>query len=224
MNRRFDHIIFDLDGTLIDSAPAILASFSEVLAARGITPLVKIDNSLIGPPLVATLGRLSGVAEKADLDTLAGDFKRLYDEEGLRHTRLYPGIEEQLQRLSESGHRLHIATNKRQHPTSLILENLGMVGRFDTVYANDRITPAYASKAALLAAQLRDLGLVPGRTCYVGDRGDDARAAQANHLAFCFVAWGYPEAADVLAASDWTTVREMGKLADVLSGHAGWEA
>ena len=62
---RYTHILFDLDGTLIDSAPAILASFRNAFAEAGITPVVAIDESIIGPPLLETLQILSGSHDTA---------------------------------------------------------------------------------------------------------------------------------------------------------------
>ena len=58
-------ILFDLDGTLIDSSPGILASFARVLAARGLAPVVALDPSIIGPPLADTLRRISGIGDEA---------------------------------------------------------------------------------------------------------------------------------------------------------------
>lgn len=62
---RYSHILFDLDGTLIDSAPAILASFRDAFARAGLTPVIPIDDSIIGPPLTETLQLLAGSKDAA---------------------------------------------------------------------------------------------------------------------------------------------------------------
>ena len=76
---RYPHILFDLDGTLIDSAPAILASFREAFAQTGIAPVRSIDESIIGPPLLETLQLLSGSQDAALTGRLADAFKASYD-------------------------------------------------------------------------------------------------------------------------------------------------
>ena len=79
---RYPHIVFDLDGTLIDSAPAILASFRAAFVHTGIAPAVAIDESVIGPPLTETLQLLSGSDDPALIGRLAEAFKASYDGAG----------------------------------------------------------------------------------------------------------------------------------------------
>ena len=74
-------ILFDLDGTLIDSSPGILASFARVLEANGLAPAVPLEASLIGPPLAVTLRQVSGVRDEALLARLVDAFKADYDAE-----------------------------------------------------------------------------------------------------------------------------------------------
>ena len=76
---RYPHLVFDLDGTLIDSAPAILASFREAFAGTSVTPVRSIDESVIGPPLTETLQLLSGSDDSALIGRLADAFKASYD-------------------------------------------------------------------------------------------------------------------------------------------------
>jgi phosphoglycolate phosphatase len=201
MNSRYAHAIFDFDGTLVESAPAILDCFREVLAASGIVPRVEIDNHLIGPPLLQTLSLISGLDDDAAIRELAEDFKRRYDSTVALRTPLYPEIREALAHLATMGCRLHIATNKRMQPTQLILDRLGLTCCFATVYAIDRVDPPYAHKTAMIAAQIAEQGLPARQTCYIGDKPEDGLAADANGLDFLAVAWGYGEwkAADVPA-------------------------
>lgn len=191
MNPSFDHVLFDLDGTLIDSAPAILECFRDVLAWRGIEPRTTIDQSLIGPPLLATMARLSGVEDGDELHILADAFKQRYDRDGPYRTPAFAGVGAALESLVRGGRRLHIATNKRSLPTRLILEHLVLDQYFASVYALDRTTPPYASKAAMIASQLAEQGIDVSRACYIGDKPEDGAAAEANGLAFYFADWGY---------------------------------
>lgn len=189
-------LIFDLDGTLIDSAPSILAGFGHAVEAVGLAPVLPLSESLIGPPLRVTLARLSGLDPLADADRLAAmaaHFMRYYDSEGYRLSRVYPGVAAALAELHGAGVALHLATNKRYAPTALILDHLGWLPWFRSVYALDRpgLPAPYASKTAMVAGQLGNEGIGRAGTWYVGDRDEDREAAVANGLGFIGVDWGY---------------------------------
>ncbi len=185
-------IIFDLDGTLVDSAPGILASLGQAFAACGLEPRAPLTPALIGPPLRETLAKLCGTeSNEALLDQVAATFKRHYDSQGYRKTQAFAGVELMLQTLAAAGLALHIATNKRMLPTRLILDHLGWTKLFDHVYALDSFAPPMPHKAALLARLLTDAGLAAGQCAYVGDRAEDNHAARANQLRFFWAAWGF---------------------------------
>ncbi|MGV7211214.1 HAD family hydrolase [Oxalobacteraceae bacterium A2-2] len=184
-------VIFDLDGTLIDSAPSILAGFEQALRREGIAPAQPLSPALIGPPLAATLALLSGSSDPALLAALAGHFKQYYDSEGYRLSTVYPGVPEMLARLHGDGVALHLATNKRHLAARQILDYLGWLPLFRSVYALDMVQPAHAGKDAMLAAQLAAEGIAGAVTAYVGDRDEDRVAAEANGLEFIGVRWGY---------------------------------
>jgi len=188
---RYQHIIFDLDGTLIDSAPAILASFRAVFAAAGLTPARAIDESIIGPPLKETLALISGSQDAALLAELAGRFAVIYDSKGLLATEAYAGVDRLLRELAGTGLALSIATNKRIFPTRKILEHLGWSALFRHVYALDLFEPRLPDKAAMLRRLLTDQGIARHQAIYVGDREEDGLAAQGNDLPFLAATWGY---------------------------------
>lgn len=212
MISHYTHAIFDFDGTLVDSAPAILECFREVLAARDIAPRVEIDSRLIGPPLLQTLALISGLSDVAMISALAGDFKSRYDSVVAQRTPLYPDTREALACLSAAGCRLHIATNKRMQPTRLILEQLGLTACFDTVYAIDLTDPPYAGKAAMIAAQIEERSLPRRRTCYIGDKPEDGQAADANALDFFAVGWGYGEWEAAAIPAHWRLLSSPAQL------------
>jgi phosphoglycolate phosphatase len=197
------HVVFDLDGTLIDSAEAILASLRGAFAECGVTPLRSITADIVGPPLDETLKLLAGCEEPALIARLAGAFKHSYDTGGALKTEAYPGVGDMLRAVHAAGMKLSIATNKRIHPTRLIIEHLGWADIFDSIYALDIVSPPLPNKAAMLGRLLIDKGIDTCRAVYVGDRIEDFEAAEANDLPFIAATWGYGE----LSAGEGTAAR-----------------
>ncbi|MFV0662724.1 HAD family hydrolase [Denitromonas sp.] len=200
---RHAHIIFDLDGTLIDSAPAILASFVAAFAAAGRIPVRPVTDDVIGPPLTETLQLLSGSDDPAVIDTLADHFKAAYDGDGLKQTTAYPGVGDMLEQLHRQGIALHIATNKRLAPTLKILDLLGWRTYFDAIYALDMVTPRLPNKATMIGRLLAERGIAANQAAYVGDRLEDGEAASANALPFYAATWGYGAITPDALRSGW---------------------
>jgi phosphoglycolate phosphatase len=184
-------ILFDLDGTLIDSSPGILASFARVLAGHGISPAVPLEASLIGPPLAVTLRQVSGIEDETMLARLAEAFKDDYDTAGYRATELFPGVAAGLAQLAAGGARLFVVTNKRLVPTRKILEALGLARHFAGIHTRDETAPPASSKSAVTRRVVGQHGIDAGRACFVGDSDEDAAAARENGLAFIHAAYGY---------------------------------
>ena len=223
----YAHIVFDLDGTLIDSAAAILASYRAAFAAHGVVPVRAIEADIVGPPINETLRLLVGSAAPAVIEKLSEAFKRSYDTGGLLETLAYPGVDAMLAGLRAAGGRLHIATNKRIHPTRLILEHLGWGDCFDTVYALDLFSPRLPDKAAMIGRLLADHGIDAGAAVYVGDRFEDGEAAEANGLPFIAATWGYGSPRATAMAARWreaATPRALGDMLGHMLGHMLREA
>ncbi|MDD5285987.1 MAG: HAD hydrolase-like protein [Desulfuromonadaceae bacterium] len=187
----FQAVIFDLDGTLIDSAPGILRSFEDVLRKTGIQPRMPLDESIIGPPLRQALINLTGVNIDTELDALVELFKDSYDTEGYRATRVYEGVEELLAHLADRKIPMAIATNKRKIPTLKILELLNWNQYFQAVGTLDGKLPPYPNKSALIGALLREMGVEASTSVYIGDKWEDGEAAVANNMPFIAAGWGY---------------------------------
>jgi phosphoglycolate phosphatase len=195
MKPAFSHqaVIFDLDGTLIDSAPGILCSFERVLKRAGIHPLVPINDSLIGPPLRQTLVTLTGISKDKELDTLVEFFKDSYDSEGCRNTRVYDGVGKLLATLASKKVPMAIATNKRKIPTHKIIKFLGWEHYFRMIGTLDSRTPPYQNKAAMINTLLYEMSVDAATSVYVGDKLEDGEAAEENQMPFIAVEWGYGE-------------------------------
>lgn len=200
---RLKNAIFDLDGTLIDSAPGILESFAAALKQHGVAARVPIDATLIGPPLQETLVKLSGLDDPARLQLLADAFKQRYDTEGVFATPAYPGVDALLGELRSAGVDIYLATNKRLIPTRLIVERFPWAGHIKAIYTLDMTPARLADKASLLAHLLAEQQLSPGDSVYIGDREEDGLAAERNGLPFYAVEWGYGDFPPATRRADW---------------------
>lgn len=192
--------IFDLDGTLVDSAPSILLCLAEALASQGIAPVAPLTPLLIGPPLHETLRNISGCSDEKTIAAMVATFVEHYDLSGYRQTQVFADVEAMLRDLKAAGLRLHIATNKRLRPTQLILSHLGWNELFYGVYALDLRKPSFPNKSEMLDALLQAECIAPTEAIYIGDRSDDWKAARANALQFIAAAWGYRDE-NLLASS-----------------------
>lgn len=184
-------LLFDLDGTLIDSSASILATFAAVLQQHRLAPVVSLDQRLIGPPLRATIEKLTGISDAAILDSLTDTFKRIYDTDGFRSTTAFPGVNAALQCLCDSGVGLTIVTNKREVPTRRIMELLGWQDVFNAAYSLDAFSDAAANKAELVRLIIGERKIDISRAAMVGDTREDMKAAIKNGLFFFGAAWGY---------------------------------
>ena len=189
----FASIIFDLDGTLIDSSEGILEGLSKAFSETGVLCVKSIDSSLIGPSLQETLEFLCPSASKETLTQLFHSFKAHYDTVGWQQSSPYPGVADMLHALADAEIPLHIATNKRQHPTLQILEALDWTGLFDQVLSLDSFNPPLPSKAAILTQLLTEINLSATDCLYIGDRFDDYKAAQEIGISFALATWGFEQ-------------------------------
>jgi phosphoglycolate phosphatase len=202
------HLIFDLDGTLIDSAPSILSCFDKILRDAGIAPRVQLNEDLIGPPLPQTLQTLTGIRDDIVLAAMVESFKRCYDTKGYRESQPYAGIAEALTRLQTAGYRLALATNKR------ILEHLEWDTLFTSVWSLDSFQPRLPDKTAMLREILKFHGIAGAQTVYVGDKAEDGRAAQDNGMQFIAAHWGYGDFADT--PEQWLHLDAPGGLVAII--------
>ena len=194
----FQHVLFDLDGTLVDSADGVLTALRRCLGRAGLEPRVELNRSLIGPPLPSMLATTTGSSDQALLSALERDFRTEYDSAGWRESPPYPGVPAALDALHEAGVGLHLVTNKRMVPTLKILDAHDWTSRFRTINTLDTSGGA-GSKSDVVARLLPTIGGARGRVALVGDSLDDARAAQGNNIDFAWASWGYGSAPELAA-------------------------
>jgi phosphoglycolate phosphatase len=181
-------VIFDLDGTLTDSAEGILASFRHALAAVGAeAPGGDLAGRVVGPPMHQTLAGL-GLGERAD-DAIAA-YRADYTSRGWAMNALFDGIPQLLADLRAAGVRLAVATSKAEPTARKILEHFELAGYFEVI-AGASVDGSRSSKADVLAHALSQLQPLPERLLMVGDRAHDVEGAAEHGIDTVVVGWGY---------------------------------
>ncbi|WP_337246167.1 phosphoglycolate phosphatase [Luteimonas sp. gir] len=183
--------LFDLDGTLLDSAPDMLATVNRMRDARGRTPLALADIR----PVVSRGARAMAAVAFPELDAegvvaLVPEFLAVYGEELGRHSRPFDGIEAMLAALEAAGTRWGIVTNKPEGLAQRILPQLGWQDRCAVLIGGDTLAERKPHPLPLLhAASAID---IPARDCvYVGDDARDILAARAAGMPSIVALWGY---------------------------------
>ncbi len=181
-------VLFDLDGTLTDSADGIVASFRHALESIGATvPDGDLTGRIVGPPMHHTLTSM-GLGERAD-EAIAA-YRADYTSRGWSMNRLFDGIPDLLEDLRRVGVRLAVATSKAQPTAQRILAHFGLDEYFEVI-AGASPDGTRAAKAEVVAYALAQLGPLPERVLMVGDRSHDVEGAAAHGIDTVVVGWGY---------------------------------
>ncbi|MBL6935627.1 MAG: HAD-IA family hydrolase [Alphaproteobacteria bacterium] len=192
-------VIFDLDGTLIDSAPDLLEALNHVLAQQGRrrADLHEV-HMMMGHGAVHLLDKglaaTGGVPPEGVHEALVESFLEYYEAHIAVHSRPFPGVVETLTSLRDAGHRMAVCTNKMQHFADKVLDALELGDFFETVVGGGA-TGFYKPDPEHLEAVLGRLGLGVNDAVMVGDSINDVAAAKALDMAAVVVTYGYsPEA------------------------------
>jgi phosphoglycolate phosphatase len=190
-------ILFDLDGTLVDSAPDIAAAVNELLATRGLPPLSLSDiKSMIGDGVRKLIERAFAVSgtplSATELDQAHETMKPIY----LRHVTdlatLMPGVRETLAHFHMAGIAMGVVTNKPQLAARQVLLHFGLTEFFGVIVGGDAVSHQKPAPDGLLMA-LDRLHAKPGDALMVGDSIADAGAARAAGMSVALVRGGYTQ-------------------------------
>jgi HAD superfamily hydrolase (TIGR01549 family) len=198
-------VIFDLDGTLTDSAQGIVSSFRHALGEIGaVVPDGDLASRIVGPPMHHTL-REMGLGEDAD-EAIAA-YRADYTARGWAMNRLFDGVDELLADLRAAGVRLAVATSKAEPTARRILAHFGLDGHFEVI-AGASVDGSRATKSDVVAHALAQLQPLPNRVLMVGDRSHDVEGAAEHGIDTVVVGWGY-------GREDFSGPHEVSALAHV---------
>lgn len=181
-------VIFDLDGTLTDSAPGVVAGFRHALATVGAeVPDGDLAALAVGPPMHHSLAAM-GLGERTD-EAIAA-YRADYTSRGWAMNALFDGIADLLADLRAAGVRLAVATSKVEPTAKRILDHFGVSDHFEVI-AGASPDGVRATKSDVLAHALAQLQPLPDTVRMVGDRSHDVEGAAEHGIPTVVVGWGY---------------------------------
>ena len=188
-------ILFDLDGTLIDSAPDLAGATNEMLAHRGLPALpLAVLRSHVGSGARGMLGAAFGCKPgDAEFEALKSEWFERYEPRLLRETKLFDGITPMLDALAAQDLRIGIVTNKAERYAHPVCEALGLTARASAVIGGDS-TPHRKPHPAPVLEAARRAGVSPADCVFVGDDERDVLAGRAAGMLTVAVSWGYVDA------------------------------
>jgi phosphoglycolate phosphatase len=217
-------VLFDLDGTLLDTLDAIAAALNQALAERSLAPLAVAEVRVMigrgGPALIErALRRLGTTLEQSDQAALLERYFLHYEhiESGAEHSaRIYPGAGECLRQLHQLQLPLAVVTNKQQHLARGLLERLGLSEYVNVLIGGDSCERRKPDPQPLQVA-CEALGVEPAQALMVGDSINDVLAARAAGMHVVCVPYGYNEGNDPRALPCDAFVETLAELPALLT-------
>ena len=223
--RRFDAVLIDLDGTLLDTAGDLAQATNAMLRALGRPERTRDEViNYIGkgtPRLIhrALCGHMTADAEPALFAQATALFEAQYSAHSGDTAEIYPGVEAGLARCRAGGLALACVTNKPRKFTIALLDRTALMSRFDAIICGDDVARPKPDPAAFLLGAER-LGVAPARSLVIGDSANDAIAGRAAGCTVFVVPYGYREGEPVSALPADRVVATLDEAAElVLNGY-----
>jgi phosphoglycolate phosphatase len=197
---RFDLILFDLDGTLVDSLPDIAGALNHALSAARLQPLpLDVVRGLVGEGVLRLVEKALAV-QGADRDAaeIAREVVAIYSEKPCVETRVYPGIAEVVAEVRDRGVKVAVLTNKVGSVARALMSELQMKDLFDAIVGEGDGHARKPSPQAALAL-MGQFGVAPARTLMVGDGLPDVAMGRAAGCSVAAVTWGYTDRGAIAA-------------------------
>ena len=214
MSKRLRNVFFDLDGTLTDPAPGIVACMEHALRALGREPADDLRRC-IGPPLRESFASLLGTSDRELVEEAMRLYRERFSDIGLYENSVYPGIPESLSALRDRGLVLHVVTSKPRVYADRIVDHFELRAFFGAVYGSE-LSGELSEKNELVAHALAAEQVDAASNCMVGDRRHDILGARANRVASLGVRWGYAAPDELEQAGADRIVDDVAKLAPTL--------
>ncbi|MBD5162336.1 MAG: HAD family hydrolase [Oscillibacter sp.] len=208
-------ILFDLDGTLTDSAPGITNSVAHALARFGIREEPKNLLKFVGPPLNESLAEFYGFSPQQTAEAIAV-FREYFVEKGWCENAPYPGIGEVLRELKAAGLRLMVATSKPEVQAVRILKHFGLADYFEQICGAPLGNEDGARKSAVIRQALSYVGGETASAVMVGDRRHDVAGAHETGLPCVGVLYGYGGREELEKAGAEYIAEDMAALKELL--------
>jgi phosphoglycolate phosphatase len=216
MTKRFDAVMFDLDGTLADTLADIAAAGNHAITQAGQPALpVSEYRYLAGQGALYLVEEALGPELKDQAERYLAVFRKYQLAHGLDHTAPYPGIAELLDALTQRGLKLAVLSNKSDAATRVAVQQVLGRWRFDAV-AGQRDNVALKPDPAAALAIARDSGVPSQRWLYVGDTDVDMQTANAAGMFAAGVLWGFRDEAELRVNGAMAIVRHPLELLELL--------
>lgn len=216
--------VFDLDGTLVDSAPDLHAALDRLMAARGLPGFQRAEVvAMIGDGAKVLVQRALAARGAAFEAAALDDFLLDYGDHAAVETAPFAGIVAVLQELRDAGWRLAVCTNKPVAPAITLLQALGLSDHFAAIGGGDSY-PARKPDPAHLLATLRDAGGAASCAVMIGDHHNDMAAASGAGIPAIFAGWGYGPPAMAGGASTAATPADLPALLAPIRRRRGFGA
>lgn len=187
--KKYRGILFDLDGTLLDTAEGVLSSVRYTTETLGYEPLSdEVMRTFIGPPVKQSLIRVYGLDDR-QADRATEIFRNRYKDYDLLKATPYPGILELLRSLRENGYKIGVATLKREDYSITLLKHYQIAPLCDSICGSDFLSKM--SKADVIQKCLKNLSLSPEQALLVGDTSSDGTGAKNTGVDFMAVTYGF---------------------------------
>ena len=209
--RKFSSVVFDLDGTLVDSADDIITCLKQAFTMVGISLTIPLTGRNIGPPLAEIIRAVrSGISDDS-VAAVVATFRTLYDNGTMQSTVLKSGVFDVLSKLSSMGIDLYVATNKPIVPTRKILHKNGL-DIFIDVVTPDSTAMINLDKTAMLAHLQRTWAINPVNCLMIGDTSSDVYAARNCNMRSVALLDGYGEVSSITAARPDYVIKQIGDI------------
>lgn len=215
--REYDGYLFDLDGTLVDTAPDLAAALNYCMTQLDLTPVdISLTRHWVGHGarmLISQALNHHGISDEQTIDRMLPVFLDHYGENLAEHSEIYPGVTATLAALQERGARLAVVTNKMAKLSEPLLEQIGLTQYFDLIVCGDTASAPKPDPAPIFYCLAR-LELTATQALFVGDSNTDVLAANGAGMPVICVRDGYNHGVDVTTLAVDGVIDRFNELLD----------